>query len=504
MKNTAVILLAAFSAVLIPARARALNAQAYAKKPKLVVTIVVDQFRADQLSQMPLIAAGTAQKPGGFRFLTQNGAWFPLAEYDIMQSMTCPGHAMILTGSHPAYNGITINDWIDPKTNKIVYCTDDEEFGSSPRKLRSTTVGDELKNVKSKSRVVSLAFKTRSAVMLGGHRADVALWMDEKNLQWTTSGYYNKGPLPAWITSVNARLAGDKEAKAADYMKLEGSLKATDFTVEAAIQALKGEKLGQGADPDLLAFSLSAHDAVGHSFGPNSKEIVEITKYEDKKLAEFFSAVGKHMGGFDDVLFVLTADHGVPPTPEVSKSFKYPAGQLDFLAAFKKINARLDERFGSAGKKPWISSLHLLHIVLNQELLREKKLNAADVETEIKNLLLEEPGVFAVYTRSEFERGSFPQGLLGTQIRNTYLPGQSGDLVILPEPFFFSKTSVATTHMTGWSYDRSVPIVLMGSHFKPGVYAGGYIIDIAPTLAFVLGIVPPTMSEGRVLKDALK
>jgi predicted AlkP superfamily pyrophosphatase or phosphodiesterase len=57
--------------------------------------------------------------------------------------------------------------------------------------------------------------------------------------------------------------------------------------------------------------------------------------------------------------------------------------------------------------------------------------------------------------------------------------------------------------MSGYSYDRYVPIIFAGKPFKAGLYAGGHVVDIAPTLAFLLGIIPPSSSEGSILEKSL-
>src|ERR1044072_8592344 len=94
----------------------------FAKPPRLIVVLVIDQFRADYLTRfesrfMPAMKDG---KPGGFQYLKTNGAYFPLAEHSALYSVTCAGHASILTGSLPYQNGITDNDWYDSKTKKKI------------------------------------------------------------------------------------------------------------------------------------------------------------------------------------------------------------------------------------------------------------------------------------------------------------------------------------------------------------------------------------------------
>lgn len=499
----------------------------YQKKPKLVVILVIDQFRADYLTrfQKRFVKPGQNGQPGGFNFLMEKGAYFPLAQYDVLQSMTCPGHAMIMTGSHPVLNGIPLNDWYDRQSKKIVYCAEDALDEISPRRLRTSTLGDELKNSGAKSKVLSIALKDRSAVMLGGHRADLALWMDYQDFKWRTSTYYRKD-LPQWVTLLNQKLKaygakertwqvsnkptglsdGDNNTFTKTYRPLskEGlSLNyGTEVVFAAAETMLTAEALGKNSATDILAISLSNHDMLGHGLGPNSRDLEELTVFEDQRLSQFLKKVQSHLGSLKEVVIVLTADHGIPPTVEYSKKAKLDSGRLDYLALYRQVNEGLDRKFGSPRNKQWLEASKSLHFYLDQETLKEKSLDSKIVQAEMKIILTKIPGVAAVITADEVKNGTYPVGLLGEQARRQIIPEQSGDLIVIPRPFYMEKDDNQVTHMTGYSYDKTVPLIFYGEMFKPGVYASpARVIDLAPTLSFVLGLVPPATSEGRILDE---
>ena len=197
----------------------------FQQKPKLVVLLVIDQFRADYLTRFQdrfLPAKGAKGSIGGFQYLVEKGAWFPQAQYDLLQNMTGPGHATLLTGAYPYLTGIPNNEWYDKERKAPVYCVEDrsiqwfggspdEHAGSSPRNLIGSTLGDELKMVSASSRVVSIALKDRAAILMGGHRADAVIWMDPFRFQWTsTPFYFENGELPEWVRVVNSGLAAKK------------------------------------------------------------------------------------------------------------------------------------------------------------------------------------------------------------------------------------------------------------------------------------------------------
>ncbi len=527
-------------------------------RPKLVLMLVIDQFRADYLTRFATrfeAAAGKDGRVGGFRYLMEKGAYFPLAEYDVLQSMTCVGHATVLTGSYPYLNGIAINDWFDREHGKPEYCVEDHshhlvgittdgknEGGTSPKNLHASTVGDELKNAGGGSKVVAIALKDRAAILMGGHRADLALWFDGKSAQWISSTFYLPSPskLPEWVGKLNASLSkhlgeemtwklGTETATglsiSEDTKDLEGYGQigsrfphkakvgtkgalmlpyGIEKTTEAAIHAIDAMKLGQGKNADLLAVSYSSHDMVGHVFGPNSRELEEYTVLEDRSIAQLINHVRATVpGGLANVTIVLTADHGIPPVPEYLTRDRVEAGRIDETALRKKLNAQLNDKFGKPSAGEWIPGSGDLNFYLNRPAIEAKGIARRDVENEVKSALLKLPELDFVFTGTDYAERRLPPGMHERQILHTFIPDRSGDVVAIPKPYFVVYPS-GTTHHTGYSYDRYVPLVLAGRGIRPGRFAThAGVIDIAPTLSFILGLIPPNMSEGRVLGEAL-
>ena len=75
--------------------------------------------------------------------------------------------------------------------------------------------------------------------------------------------------------------------------------------------------MGRHDGPDLLAVSFSANDYVGHAKGPDSPEVREISIATDRLLGKLLDYIDSQIGA-GNTLFVLTADHGVTPVPEVN------------------------------------------------------------------------------------------------------------------------------------------------------------------------------------------
>lgn len=475
-----------------------------ASRPKLVVVVVIDQFRADYISRYQHLF-----NKSGFMALINNGAYFPLGEYDVLQAMTGPGHATILTGAYPYQMGIPLNEWYDQKTAAVAYCVEDPEVktvgGSlakvsvSPKNLIGTTVGDELKNADWPTKVISLALKDRAAVLLGGHRADLAFWFDNDKAQWTSSTYYRKdGKLPAWLVGLNKTLKLPK-CNLSQPCGIE-------MTTQAFRAALEGENLGQNKGADILALSFSSHDFAGHQFGPNSEEIKEMVLAEDRALAEMRELVQRKVpGGLKNVVFVLTGDHGVAPMPEYLTKVGIEAGHIGEGILAKEMNEVLNKKFGAPKRDKWVAYVTDFNFFLNEENVRDAKLDLRRVENEMREVLLKNPAFAHVFTRSDYEAHVLPPGMFERKITRTYYRGRSGHVVGIQKPFYINDAKKEANHMTGYTYDRTVPILFSGFGIKNGVFAEkAEVIDIAPTLAFILGVLPPALNEGRVLSSALK
>jgi predicted AlkP superfamily pyrophosphatase or phosphodiesterase len=455
--------------------------------------------------------------------------------------MTCPGHATILTGAYPYQFGFPLNEWFDSATGKEVYCASDESSpivgreapakeGMSPKRLVGSTLGDELKIAGYRSKVVSLALKDRSAIMMGGHRADLALWLEDG--RWVSSKHYlPEGKLPEWVQSLNRDLekekgttfkwsvrgqatgltaltsepvrevlAGSKESFATQY--------GVRVTTDAAVRVLREMKLGQGEHPDILAVSYSSHDMLGHARGLQALEMEEITMYEDESIGELLKAIDKSVG-LKNVVFAFTGDHGVAPAVDVVKAQGLPSGQFESKKLLEELNKGLEKKYGKSRHGDWISKLRSFNFYLNPKILAEKKRSRTEVENELKRLLLlpasngvpQREGIAQVFTRTEWEEKKLPPGRWERQILKTYIPGLSGDVVMIPKPFWVNRGAFAT-HSTGYEYDRTVPLILAGPGIKKGVYPGQVeVVDIAPTLSFVLGLVAPSGADGRVLGE---
>ena len=535
--------------LLIPLALRAQPASA----PRLAVVIVVDQLRADYM-----VRFREHFGEGGFERFLSNGAWLTQARYEHAATVTCAGHATVLTGSSPIVTGIIANDWWNREARREEYCARDDAAplvgldgeGRSPRNLRVATVGDQLRiATNGASRVVSIAGKDRSAIMLGGHLADSVYWLE--GLRFGTSAYYRR-ELPDWVVAYNASqfaeqqfgntwdyvlpaevyaaLGPDDEpaerdkpgvgrtfphvvgrglASAADEDFVEAfeySPFANDAVLELALSAIEHERLGRGPATDLIAIGLSANDRIGHAFGPNSHEVLDVTVRTDRLLARLFEQLDREIGR-GQYFAVLTADHGVAPMPEVVRRQNphVAAMRLDPEAVAAVAEAALAAHFGRrTDGEPWIAYHEAPYVYFDERQLAAAGIDIELAERVMQAALLTVPGVAAAHTRHELER--LQENGVVTDLTLAFDGARSGDVFYTTALFVLEDDDRdGSSHGSPWGYDRNVPILWYGPGITPGLQHGeAHVRDIAPTLAWLLGVAPPPAATGRVLSEILR
>jgi arylsulfatase A-like enzyme len=484
-----------------------------AEKPKLVLAIVIDQFRYDYLLRFR-----SEYKEGLDRLLTR-GAVFTNANYEHFPTVTAVGHSTFLSGALPSISGIVGNDWFDREAGKVVTSVSDDSVkilggsgdgGASPNRLLVSTVGDELKmSNSSRSRVIGVSIKDRSAILPAGHMADGSFWFDAKNGNFISSTFYFAA-LPPWASEFNAAHPADRyegatwldrtyphETGEKLYQALLDSPFANDLVEAFAERAVEGEKLGQRGVTDLLALSFSANDHVGHAVGPDAPEVHAISVLTDHAIGKLFQFLDGRMG-MQNVLVVLTADHGVAPLAEINQARKMPGGRMPPGIVRDSVQAALTKKYGE-GK--WIIGPSEHSLYLNLDLIREKKLDRAEVDQAAADAVRPISHVFRVYTREQLSSGAIQNDQVGRRVMNGYFERRSADVFLVLDPYWMFGAH-GTTHGSPHGYDAHVPVIFMG----PGIKAGRFdesiaVNDVAPTLATLLGIETPSGSVGRTLAE---
>ncbi len=481
------------------------------KRPKLVVAIVIDQFRYDYLTRF------RGEYHSGFDRLLTRGAVFTNARYIHFPTVTAVGHSTFLTGATPSESGIVGNEWFDFGEHKPVSSVSDSGTkllggtgeGSSPHRLLVSTVGDELKMWDArKSRVIGVSLKDRAAILPAGHMANGAFWFDPKTGNFVSSTYYF-ADLPGWVKDFNAgqpaakfrgfrwlnhKLPDDPQAL---YPALETSPVGNELVEKFAETALTAEQLGKHDVPDVLTVSFSSNDYVGHRYGTYSPEEHEVTVRTDEALGRLFQAIDQQVG-LENTLIVLTGDHGVAPSAEEDALNHMPGGHMAADSVRNAIQAALVKKYGDGN---WILGSFDLAIYLNRDLIGTKNLDPAEVDRVAAAAAMEVPHVARVYTRLQLAAGQVSNDAVTRLIVNGFNARRAADIEFVPEPYWLFTSSTAT-HGTPYSYDNHVPVVFMGAGIQPGRYDADIVVnDVAPTLATILEVETPSGSIGRVLTE---
>jgi len=517
--------------------------------PKLLVGIMVDQMRPDYLTRF-----SPAFGPDGFNRLLREGFECRNTHYNYIPTVTGPGHSSVYTGTTPRYHGIIGNSWYSRSLRHDVYCTDDTTvqlvgtargMGVSARNQVSTTLGDELKmTYGGRSRVLSLSLKDRASALPAGHMADGAFWFDTNTGDFISSTYYMPA-LPPWVQQFNARKlaaayrqqtwAPLKPAAAylnsvADSNRYERIFKGKTAAVfpydfarlaplnappafeslytspfgdnlltDLALEALQRTDLGRDDVPDLLAISYSSPDAVGHTFGPLSKEENDLYLRLDLELARLLQALDKTVGKGNYTVF-LTADHGASEVTRYLADHQAPVGAYSQAELNKAAGAYLTAQLGPG---QWLEAERNHMYYLNRPLLAQRKVELAHAQRVLAEFLREQPGVAQVNTTTQLLNAGYTTGLEAKLLMGLYYP-RFGDVRFELLPGWTGDIGVGASHGTGYAYDSHVPLLWYGMGIAPGVsYVPHTITDIAPTAAMLVGSKLPSACTGQPIVEVL-
>ena len=514
--------------------------RAIAQRPTLIVMVTVDQLRPDYLTTWE------SQLRGGFARFLRDGAFFANGYQDHANTETAPGHASILSGRFPYSTGIIANSrGVNTPDVRLV---DAPDTGASPFRFRGTTLADWMKARDASTRVLSVSRKDRSAILpVAPARDNTVVWYSPRTTRFTTSTWYAT-TLPSWVIEFNNErgvlaLAGrswDLLLPASAYPEPDSgaaetrnpafphAIPADSARVGTAVVnspwmdsltlalALRGvNAMGLGASTtrtDLLAISLSATDAVGHRWGPDSRELHDQILRADRFLGAFMDSLSA-LRGADRVVFALAADHGVAPSPEARSSrFGDNSGAARVPSAqFRPLIAAARARLRAAGVDTTALRWEDLVLWIDRNALKGAPFDAtalsqwfADSVRSLTGVLradiIEKMGA-ADTTADAISRRwlrMFPVGV------ESY-PGVKALVAVTLRPYFYLGMGDAATHGTPHDYDARVPVAFLGAPFTRARPASKVnVVDIAPTLAAMLGVAPLERLDGRVLKEILR
>ena len=525
--------------------------------PDLVVGLIFDQMRADYIYKY-----WDHYEEGGIKRLVNEGHTFRNAYFRHLITSTAPGHAAAMTGASPSVHGLLANSWYERELDRNINAI--EAIGSgyrgvgslpeyngekSPNNMLTTTVGDELfMFTGERSKTVGISRKDRGAILPAGHTG-TAYWFEGATGNFITSTYY-MDELPDWLQDFNSRdltqeyltriweplLPMEKYVESrSDYNNYEGTfpgmdtptfpvdlsylveehgegpslLNATPFADELlfdlAKAAIEGEELGRRNVSDILNVSLSAPDAIGHRFGPASKQVQDYYIRMDRYLASFIEYLDDEFG-MENVLIFLTADHGSAYIPEYMNDLGIPTGHSKFgVSVNMQIRQAVEEYLEQAYGDNFLLAYSRQNLYLDHSYMDENHLDHVTVQKQVKRFVLSLEVIGGAITADALNNQEFTEGIRARAM-HSFHQKRSGDIFVWLQPQTHHGTGTGSTgHGSGWVYDTHIPLIFFGNGIGHGQSNERvYVSDIASTVSVFLNSPFPSGNIGNPMNDFIK
>lgn len=520
----------------VPARSQAPDST----RPRLVLFITIDAMRPDYLSRFE------PQLTGGLGKLYRGGAVFTNAFQDHAITETAPGHSETMSGRFPVHNGITANTaGVNDTTVTLV---DAPGPGASPFRFRGTTLTDWLIAKDPRTRVLSVSRKDRAAILPIGRSKQPVFWYSP-NGTFTTSTYYGSA-LPDWVKAFNARRVPASFAGRAWQLLLPESVYPepdsvpfesggtgflfphvepgspdsaarflTEFpwmdevTLDFALAGVNALKLGTGPQTDVLAISLSTTDAVGHRYGPDSRELHDQILRLDRSLGAFLDSLFR-IRNPNEIVIALTADHGLTPFPEVhARDPNTGAMRVNVRPVLQRLSNSLSEAGVPGNGLNYVFGVYKGNgfsfdpgvLELDRPALAKAKINPDSLVRMLRAEFLHVSGVARADRISELARADTVNDRIARRWLHMFADDGKAALVVTLAPYDYWLGSYQAQHGSPNDSDAHVPIIFYGNGIKPGSYPEyARVVDMAPTLAAIVRVAPQEKLDGHILQNAIR
>lgn len=512
-------------------------------KPKLVVNIVVGGLPYDYVYRY---AQNLSEN--GFRRFEREGLVFSSSYYNYMPTTSVSSLATLTTGTYPYIHGIVGRQWRDVLTGGYVSLIDDSSakgLGSEQGKqcysnynLVVPTLGDRLQRESPDSKVLTVAVDPASAIVMGGFGSDT-YWFDAATASWTSSNKYMSS-LPDWVCRFNDQYKGNKYLaewewkpelasnkyinrrycnidledgerlkkirEVADPRKCNMSGRYGYITITPLMndllsdfvrQAVVKEKLGEDSVTDILNICFDAPREVFRRYGPESVEAEDMFYQIDRTVGDLVQFVTLQFGE-DEVLFVLTSDHGVSESYDMKSTERERFNGEQFRTI---VNTFLCAQYGG---HDWVSGYYDRRIYINRSVAFNKNLSLDEVQRRAADFALQFRGLSRVVPSCEL-RTSSASDVYMQKLHNGYFPKRSGDLLVDLAPNWIEEAQgVRASTGSAYDYDTHVPLMIMGG----GVGRGEIMEDVdmasvPAIIARIMGIKRPDAATVDIPKNVL-
>ena len=520
------------------------------EKPKLIVTIVIEQMRYDFLDRFY-----NEFDSDGFKKIMLGGTLYKNAHLNYMFTQSSPGFASIYTGTTPSVHGIVADQWYKSISENRIKSTQNSRYrtiGSAskygehaPTKLITSTVSDELKLVNKHSKVISIGLDPVAASISGGHMANAAYWLDSQTGKWISSSYYLDS-LPTWVNSFNLKESyktyldrqwtcykdlkrytksrtdtasyeigfGYKQfvfpyniskisnisSKYPDYSVLNTVPFGNSYTKDFAIQTIVNERLGKDAHTDFLMLNFTPTKNISNRFGPLSVEIEDTYIRLDQDIQHFLKFLDEEVGK-QNYLIILTSNHGVAYAPEYLQEKKIPAGTYKSTYSIALLKSYLNALYG---KGDWVKLYYNQQIYLNHLIIEDSNIRLEDIQQKIVDFMIQFDGVANAVSSTTLKRSEFSRGMY-EKMQNSYNQRRSGDIMLNLKAGWIEDITTTTSSNSPYVYDTHVPLIWYGWRIKRQEKSERvHITDIAPSISYILNIAKPNGNSGNTLNGLIK
>jgi arylsulfatase A-like enzyme len=266
---------------------------------------------------------------------------------------------------------------------------------------------------------------------------------------------------------------------------------------------------GRNDRTDLLAVSLSATDGIGHRYGPDSRELHDQVLRVDRYLGAFIDSLYR-LRGRENVIISFTSDHGATPPIGITSRWGDNARAISIPSAtFRPIVADARAALRVAGVDTMAFRYDDLVLWYDRTKPNAHDFDPAPIVTQFMSAMQRIPGVMRVDRIADLAQADTTRDAIARRIVRMFVPGQEsfpGQIALAAvtlTPFNRVGTGDPGQHGSPHDADARVPVAFLGGPFVARRFDMKVnTVDIAPTLADVLGITPTERVDGRVLREA--
>ncbi len=546
MRNRTVVILVVLATGLIGVSGQKIPSQ----KPKLVVGITISGMRYDYLS-----VYWDKFGDDGFKKMASTGANCKNARYNYLITEPSVGYATIATGAKPSAHGIVSDFWYERLSNLVTYSLDDVEqstiegsYGAgmfSPKALNSRTISDELRVIsRFKSKSIGISMDPQAAVLMAGHTANAAYWIDPSTASWISSSYYVDS-LPQWVRDFNGKNYQDiyldrswetllpiseysesmldnnpyetgfegqitfpydlsristKNRKETDYSVLMTTPWGNTYTKDLAIAAIVNEELGQRGVSDMLHIGFNATKYLADNYSTWSVEMQDTYLRLDLDIAHLLEFLDEQLG-LENVVVYVTAENALADDPRYLEESRIPSGFFNYRTTISLLKSYLNAIYGQGD---WVTFYYAQQIYLNHQLIEDSRLSLEEVQDRVVRFMIQMGGVSNALQAYVLQRNNFTDGV-HERIQNSYYQKRSGDVIISLTPGWVEHSNVGRNGFAEFRSGPHVPLIFYGWKVsRVTIPEKVSPTDIAATIAYFLEISMPENASGKVISDLLK